>query len=294
MLRGVEPTFPRLLGPAWRATDPASRCDRRCDALDATTPHQKLATARGDYWVCSVTGQMTRDAVMANLIERYDKIWEKEVEIHQPTEKDHRECRRWLDRVASYRKTGRLFEVGCGTGLFLTTANRAGWRAEGIELSPFAAEHARRVSGAKVLVGAMEDARLEASAYDVVLCNNVFEHLREPLSVLRKLSAALRPGGVIFFQTLSAQSLSLYIEPRGWLYFEQGHLFIPTLVSLRHYFELSGLEPVHFETHGFHSANAVNAAAARKKRVVFDKLMATVAARFNRGHRVKYLLRRSG
>jgi len=139
----------------------------------------------------------------------------------------------------------------------------------------------------------MEDAEIESGVYDVILCNNVFEHLRQPRHVLGKLAAALRPGGVMFFQTLSAQSASLWFRPADWLYYGEGHLFIPTRVSLARYFEDAGLQPIRFETHGFHSG-AGRPSDAPPHRRVLDKCLAHVAGRLRWGHRVKYLLQRRG
>ena len=52
MLRGMP------LRRVWAATDPGTRCMRRCDAMDEETPHQRLDTQGGAYWACEVTGQL--------------------------------------------------------------------------------------------------------------------------------------------------------------------------------------------------------------------------------------------
>src|ERR1041385_5387300 len=118
---------------------------------------------------------------------------------------------------------------------------------------PVGAEAAVELSGAKVWPGPVGDLSLEGGAYDVVLLNDVFEHLIDPRSALLKLSAALRPGGALFLQTLNAQSLSLANHPHHWAYFIHGHFVIPTLVSLDHYFRAAGLRAVRLDTHGYSS-----------------------------------------
>ena len=132
---------------------------------------------------------------------------------------------------------------------------------------------------------------IKRAAFDVILCNNVFEHLRQPGAVLRKLAAGLRPGGVIFCQTLSAQSLSLWFAPTRWLYYGEGHLFIPTLRSLDLYFRGANLRAIRRETHGFRSVS-VDASGARVSRKRTEKMLALIAGRAGRGHRVKMLLRK--
>ena len=287
------PEFPRLLRRAWTLTDAQSRSMDHNDALDAPTEHQTIVTHDGSYRVCSQTGQMfrVRGASEGYLEEEYERSWKRRIELGS-TGSDKRAAghRRWLGRLARYRKTGRLFEVGAGLGGFLKAAAEAGWRAEGNELSQTATEFANRTDGVRVAAGPMERVELEEGAYDVVLCNNVFEHLSEPGRVLIGLARSLRAGGVIYFQTLNAQSWSLWVDPRGWHYFSSGHLFVPTLVSFRHYFRRAGLEVVRSETHGFRCGSA--AGGGRMKRRWWERLGAVGASLCGRGHRVKCVLRK--
>ena len=290
----VEPPsapFPKLLRRAWGLTDPASRRQRTCDALDEPTPHQLLQTIRGGYWICGQTGQFTRHVTPAD-----DQVLTHErrqrIVTYSKTGRQVRQYERRLQRLARYRRTGRLFEVGTGGGLFLRAAVDAGWSAAGIDAGKDVAAHAAEVSGADVAHSTAEQLELETGAYDVIVCNNVFEHLAQPRQVLEKLSNALHDGGVIYLQTLCAQSLSLWFQPTGWLYYGAGHLIVPTLVSMRHYFAHAGLTPIHFESHGFRSTPAAEARSARRTRRRTDKAIAMVAGRVRRGHRVTYLLRK--
>ena len=290
----IGPEFPRLLRKAWALSDPSTRRERPCDALDRPTMQQKFHTLNGDYWICSETGQMTREHQVADVfqLDLYEASWQRRIDAGQ-THLDNRRHghARWLGRLAPYRQTGRLFEVGAGLGGFLQAAVQAGWKAEGNELSSVASGHANRQAGVRVISGPMERVTLEPRVYDVVLCNNVFEHLSQPRRVLNHLAASLRPGGVIYFQTLNAQSLSLWFEPRGWLYFAKGHLYAPTLVSLRHYFQGAGLRVMRRETHGFRWV-ARGEGSRRPQRTAGEKLMSILAARLGRGHRVKCMLQR--
>jgi len=291
MAAAEQTTVPWLLRRAWAQSDAASEQPRRCDALDAETPHRRIETAEGAYWICARTGRMHRDIVEDDLAGLYDDIWDDLIERTQPSESDREEVRRWVRRIEPYRQTGRLFEVGCGMGLLLGEAMRAGWHAAGNDISPRVAEHAAKETGADVRSGAMETIELEAESYDVVLLNNVFEHLQQPRAVLCKLAEALRPGGVMFLQTLNGQSLSLRFAPQHWIYYGPGPLFIPTLRSFGHYFDAAGLRRKRFESHGFRSVpRGDSIEAARRRRRRFDKLMSSVASRLGRGHRVKMLL----
>jgi SAM-dependent methyltransferase len=92
---------------------------------------------------------------------------------------------------------GRIFEVGAAGGFFLAAAARRGWRASGVEISPFAAEYARREMKLDVQTGDVTEAVVEPGSQDVVYVDNILEHTIDPLDVLRRLLTLLRPGGLL-------------------------------------------------------------------------------------------------
>jgi 2-polyprenyl-3-methyl-5-hydroxy-6-metoxy-1,4-benzoquinol methylase len=286
--------FPWVLRRAWRRSDPAQRAERTCDALGELTLHQPIQTHRGRYWICSRTGQLVRDDFpsVGDLVEHYDDRWTDRIrpELSEAEHKAVAKWKVWLRRFEAYREGGRLLEIGSGKGELLRAAVEAGWQAEGNELSPVGARHAEQFSGAPVHVGSIEDIALTAERYDVVLLNNVFEHLRSPSGVLQSVAAATRPGGVVFVQTLCAQSLSMWLNPEAWAYFGTGHLHIPTLASFTAYCERAGLTVLSVRTHGFRSMPGGEHSGGRGVRRRIDKLVAAAAARARLGHRLEALL----
>jgi 2-polyprenyl-3-methyl-5-hydroxy-6-metoxy-1,4-benzoquinol methylase len=286
------PEFPRILRRVWRLSDRSTRSSRHSNALDRPAIHQRFSTIRGDYWVCAETGQMVRDRFpdrAEELSGLYDGWWRELIAKGPPPPPEVEASKRFLARFDRYRQGSRLFEVGSGRGKLLKAARERGWQASGNELSEVAAEAARQFSGAEVAPGPIEAVELEPGAYDLVILNNVFEHLSDPRAVLLKLSAALRRGGALYLQTLDGASLSLLLNPRGWTHFIDGHLYVPTLTSLRHYLEAAGLRPVELETHGFSSKTGIKREKSSWPRRRADKLVATLAARFTLGHRVRMI-----
>lgn len=87
--------------------------------------------------------------------------------------------------------TGRVLDFGCGDGKFLNRMKARGWQTYGIEPSSDAAFH--------------KHTRLTEipgdGSFDFVVLNHVIEHLLDPLGMLRRLAAALRPGGILFVST---------------------------------------------------------------------------------------------
>jgi len=90
----------------------------------------------------------------------------------------------------------RLLDVGAHAGRFITTARRAGWNAEGLELNPKTGAFAAAATGAPVHQGNVITFDADA-AYDAVTLTDVLEHIPDPRAVLRRVHRFLAPGGCL-------------------------------------------------------------------------------------------------
>ncbi len=107
---------------------------------------------------------------------------------------------RELDRIEALCQGRELLDVGCYTGFFLDLARRRGWRVAGVEPSTWAADYAAKHLGLDVSNEPIE--RYESGrTFDVVTLWDVFEHLADPVAVLARLRALIRPGGLLAFTT---------------------------------------------------------------------------------------------
>jgi len=107
--------------------------------------------------------------------------------------------RTFLD-ILPPNRTGRLLELGCGTGNTAATARahgKCGWSC-GIELCEEPAAQARTRLD-RVIVGDIEqlDIDLPPKSFDVLLMSEVLEHLRDPARVLVRLRHHLRAGALV-------------------------------------------------------------------------------------------------
>ena len=90
-----------------------------------------------------------------------------------------------------------VLDIGCGPGWFLKAAADRGWKAQGIEPSKQAAEHARELG--LNIVNAMFDETTAPSVEraDVVHLNNMLEHVADPIGLLRLAVGRTWPGSLI-------------------------------------------------------------------------------------------------
>ena len=123
----------------------------------------------------------------------------------------------FLQLITKYYKPGKkLLDIGCGAGFFLKAAEEIGWEAEGIEISPVASAYAQNIVKVKVLEGKLEDLRLPAENYDLVVLIETVEHLMNPLETLKEINRILKKAGVLIISTPDYKSLSRLFLGKNW------------------------------------------------------------------------------
>ena len=103
-----------------------------------------------------------------------------------------------LDRIEGLvSNTGatRLLEVGCARGWFLERAAARGMRVAGIEPEPDF-EEAGSIPDLNIRAGYFPHALDPDSRYRVIVFNDVFEHLPDPVEAIAEVERRLEPGGL--------------------------------------------------------------------------------------------------
>ncbi len=127
----------------------------------------------------------------------------------------------WLRHVPPrLPSSGRLLDVGCAAGFFLTEA-RTHYDVQGVELSAWSSAHARERFGLPVATGTLHDARLPADHFDIVTLWDVIEHVPDPVSLLAEAARVMKPGAQLVLTT--GDWGSAYAQKRG----AEWHLMTP-------------------------------------------------------------------
>jgi 2-polyprenyl-3-methyl-5-hydroxy-6-metoxy-1,4-benzoquinol methylase len=152
-------------------------------------------------------------------------------------------------RRLSKRSEGRLLEIGCSWGDFLVEAQQAGYRVDGVEISPESAKTARERLGSDcVQTGTIESANLESEAFDFVANFDAIEHVRDPGAVLDEFRRVLKPGGTVMIATPDLDGISSLLLGRYWPEYKNEHLFYFSRKSMRLALERRGFRAIRFES----------------------------------------------
>jgi len=149
----------------------------------------------------------TQDSIykQSKTAEHWIKVQKKAKEQTWNAEKKYLPALEELRRI--YPQGGKLLDVGCSIGQFLTLARDAGWNVQGIELNADAAAIARRDSGLSILEKKIEEAGFEDGEFDVVTLWGVFEHLTDPNGMLKSIRRILKKEGLALFFVPNGHSL---------------------------------------------------------------------------------------
>jgi SAM-dependent methyltransferase len=138
---------------------------------------------------------------------------------------------------------GSLLEVGCGHGYLLDEA--AAWfdRREGTEYSAAAAQAAARRAD-RIYRGGIEAVSPDAR-YDLVVSNQVIEHVHQPRAFLAAQVTRLRPGGAVLVATPWMGSPWQRVLGRRWPSFKvPEHVFYFDRRSLSALMRSAGLDRI--------------------------------------------------
>ena len=140
------------------------------------------------------------------------------------------------DWVTKFINHGKMLDVGCSGGQFLSVFDPKKWKRQGVEIDKDAAEFAKTEYDIPVSIGYFPEISFEEK-FDLIVIRGVIEHFSDPISVLKKCSEVLKPNGFLFI-TATPVGNSFAFD----VYREKWHLFTP--LAHIHFFTVDLLSQV--------------------------------------------------
>ena len=130
--------------------------------------------------------------------------------------------------ITKHVRCGRLLDVGCATGDFLSEMKlQPGWSVIGLEPNHAAATRAQHAAGVPVVSAVLNEAPFADASFDAITMWDVLEHVHDPLAILDAVARLLRPGGVFVVNHPNTASIDRRLFGRYWLGYElPRHLYL--------------------------------------------------------------------
>ena len=144
-------------------------------------------------------------------------------------------------------KTGKLLDIGSGTGAFLSEMKKHGWETTGLEPDADARMVAQKVYNIH-LADSDQLYQLPANHFDVITLWHVLEHVHELSTYLQQIKTVLGPKGKLFIAVpnYTASDASVYQE--HWAAYDvPRHLYHFSPTSMELLMEKHGLKILQYK-----------------------------------------------
>ena len=131
------------------------------------------------------------------------------------------------------KDSGRLLDVGCGSGQRLKLMHDMGWCVEGVDFDPAAVNNAKS-KGLQVRLGKLETQKYPDNHFDAITMNHLIEHVHHPLGLLHECYRILKPGGWLVVVAPNCESWGHKIFERNWIGLDPPrHLYVFSMMTLK-------------------------------------------------------------
>ncbi len=156
-----------------------------------------------------------------------------------------RNMRKFLSFIRDKKPAGTLLDVGCAFGYFVELSLSKGYDAYGFDPSGFASAEAGKLVGtSRIQNGTIQSVRYPKHSFDVITLFDVFEHLQDPLSDMKKLASLLKKDGVMLIATGDTRSIAAKLFRRKWtFYIPPQHIFFFHRKNVRELLQSASLKP---------------------------------------------------
>ncbi len=139
-----------------------------------------------------------------------------------------------INQILSFKKSGRLLDIGAGRGMLVNVASEKGFEAKGIEINKNDSEYARKILKANVTTEDVFKANMDEK-YDVIVMNHVLEHIENPIDLLKRAKFLLKEDGIILIGLPNVASAWRVIQGESWYpYQHTQHIWHFSPKTLKH------------------------------------------------------------
>lgn len=156
---------------------------------------------------------------------------------------------------------GKVLDIGCHDGYFLSLIKKKGYKVQGIDPSP-ATKIARQKYKIRVIQDYFSTKYFKENSFDVIILRNILEHLPKANNFLADINKVLKPGGYVFIEVPNTPFL---LKNGVLLTFHHQHLSYFSIDVLRYLLSMHSMKIVRFKKGYFLYILARKVARAKNK-----------------------------
>lgn len=226
-----------------------------CDAENISEYHRVFSGAKISK--CNSCNIQFMNPVYSNeYLDEYYNNYTEECYSQKVIDEQHFTANDYLSFVEKNTGgTGEMLDYGCGNGEHSFVGIKRGWNVTGYDVDCKVAKSISEKYNFNYLCGAFEDLELNNKKFDLVYANQVVEHLKNPVAMLKHIWTHLNDEGVLLVAVPNIHSLShrikFYFEKLGFrkdkigkYYDAEHHVFYYNKKSIRNMLKQAGFEVI--------------------------------------------------
>jgi 2-polyprenyl-3-methyl-5-hydroxy-6-metoxy-1,4-benzoquinol methylase len=150
-----------------------------------------------------------------------------------------------ISPIEKFKSHGKILDVGCGDGQFLSYLNKNKWDLYGIEPYGYSKTSNNEI---KITKGTFEKTNLQNNFFDLITFWHVLEHVDNPILVLKESKRILKEDGLLFISIPNSKSLGFKIFKNKWFgLYPPIHIHHFNIETINQILEKSGFKIIHIQ-----------------------------------------------
>ncbi|MFB0500163.1 MAG: class I SAM-dependent methyltransferase [Candidatus Hadarchaeaceae archaeon] len=153
--------------------------------------------------------------------EIYQLLWKRDYD-DIAKKKDFPTHNSIVKKILQYRENNdKCLDIGCGFGKLLYELKPYFKRVQGIELNLETSKRGGELFGIRIFTKELKELNLPSNSYDVIILNQVIEHLNDFNSLFKEVYRILKPSGIVYIGCPNMDSISMKL-------FKEAHIHVST------------------------------------------------------------------
>jgi 2-polyprenyl-3-methyl-5-hydroxy-6-metoxy-1,4-benzoquinol methylase len=147
-----------------------------------------------------------------------------------------------IDLVASYNDAGKILDIGCGTGEFLSSCKKRGWITKGIEPNDKARSYSHSEYGLDV-INESEIIHIPSGSFETITMWHVLEHVHHLKKRIEEVSLILKNRGIAVVAVPNHESFDASHYGKYWAAYDiPRHLYHFSAANIKQLFNQYNFE----------------------------------------------------